>query len=57
MIRIVLTFDNTQQGIELYFYNFQSLHDAAEFHAVARAIGGCGVYVRYASFVPLDYTI
>ncbi|KAH6774872.1 hypothetical protein C2S52_000147 [Perilla frutescens var. hirtella] len=24
---------------------FYSLHDAAEFHAVARAIGGCGVYV------------
>ncbi|KAH1208798.1 putative galactinol--sucrose galactosyltransferase 2 [Glycine soja] len=25
---------------------FYSLHDAAEFHAVARAVGGCGVYVR-----------
>lgn len=24
---------------------FYSLHDAAEFHAVARAVGGCGVYV------------
>ncbi|KAK4386774.1 putative galactinol--sucrose galactosyltransferase 2 [Sesamum angolense] len=25
---------------------FYSLHDAAEFHAVARAVGGCGIYVR-----------
>ncbi|XP_018730644.2 probable galactinol--sucrose galactosyltransferase 2 isoform X2 [Eucalyptus grandis] len=25
---------------------FYSLHDAAEFHAVARAVGGCPVYVR-----------
>ncbi|KAL0300916.1 UNVERIFIED_CONTAM: putative galactinol--sucrose galactosyltransferase 2 [Sesamum radiatum] len=24
---------------------FYSLHDAAEFHAVARAVGGCGIYV------------
>ncbi|KAL5574811.1 hypothetical protein UlMin_016510 [Ulmus minor] len=24
---------------------FYSLHEAAEFHAVARAVGGCGVYV------------
>lgn len=24
---------------------FYSLHDAAEFHAAARAVGGCGVYV------------
>ncbi|XVF75136.1 hypothetical protein PTKIN_Ptkin13bG0163500 [Pterospermum kingtungense] len=24
---------------------FYSLHDSAEFHAVARAVGGCGVYV------------
>ncbi|XP_050228226.1 probable galactinol--sucrose galactosyltransferase 2 [Mercurialis annua] len=24
---------------------FYSLHDAAEFHAIARAVGGCGVYV------------
>lgn len=26
--------------------NVQSKHDAAEFHAAARAVGGCGVYVR-----------
>ncbi|CAK9182190.1 unnamed protein product [Ilex paraguariensis] len=25
---------------------FYSLHNSAEFHAVARAVGGCGVYVR-----------
>ncbi|KAL1566900.1 galactinol--sucrose galactosyltransferase [Salvia divinorum] len=24
---------------------FYSLHDSAEFHAIARAVGGCGVYV------------
>ncbi|XAR53893.1 Galactinol--sucrose galactosyltransferase [Bertholletia excelsa] len=24
---------------------FYSLHDSAEFHAVARAVGGCGIYV------------
>ncbi|CAK9177167.1 unnamed protein product [Ilex paraguariensis] len=28
-----------------FFKNFQSLHNSAEFHAVARAVGGCGVYV------------
>lgn len=27
------------------FTTFQSLHEAAEFHAVARAVGGCPVYV------------
>lgn len=26
---------------------FQSKHETAEFHAAARAIGGCAVYVRY----------
>ncbi|XP_015578449.1 probable galactinol--sucrose galactosyltransferase 2 isoform X2 [Ricinus communis] len=27
------------------FLGEMSLHDAAEFHAIARAVGGCGVYV------------
>ena len=31
---------------EISCNNFQSSHYAAEFHAVARAVGGCGVYVR-----------
>lgn len=26
---------------------FQSLHPAAEYHAAARAVGGCAIYVRY----------
>lgn len=25
----------------------QSLHPAAEYHAAARAVGGCSIYVRY----------
>ena len=26
--------------------DLQSRHNAAEYHAIARAVGGCGVYVR-----------
>lgn len=25
---------------------FQSLHPTAEYHAAARAVGGCAIYVR-----------
>ncbi|KAF6153868.1 hypothetical protein GIB67_001101 [Kingdonia uniflora] len=30
---------------------FYSQHYAAEFHAAARAVGGCGIYVRYVSLI------
>lgn len=32
----------------------QSLHPAAEYHAAARAIGGCAVYVRWATVLNLS---
>jgi len=34
-------------SLQLIAICFQSLHPAAEYHAAARAIGGCPIYVRY----------
>lgn len=39
----------THISVGLYdseLFLFQSKHETAEFHAAARAIGGCAVYVR-----------
>ncbi|KAL0310807.1 UNVERIFIED_CONTAM: putative galactinol--sucrose galactosyltransferase 2 [Sesamum angustifolium] len=38
-------YNDILRDLILFSVYFQSLHDAAEFHAVARAVGGCGIYV------------
>lgn len=45
---IVLSNASDIYNIYRLFLHLQSLHDAAEFHAIARAVGGCPVYVRCA---------
>ena len=39
-MRVTCGTDNKIDGL-------QSLHPTAEYHAAARAIGGCAIYVRY----------
>ena len=36
---------------------FQSLHPAAEYHAAARAVGGCAIYVRYSHLNCRSYLV
>lgn len=42
MVKLLFTCSTSNE-----IYGLQSLHPAADYHAAARAIGGCAIYVRY----------